>query len=30
MNSLTRAHDGQYLAEVTANCLKRFQLDKFV
>jgi hypothetical protein len=30
LNSLTHAHDGQYLAEVTANCLKRFQLDKFV
>ena len=30
LNSLTHAHDGQYLAEVTANCLKWFQLDKFV
>jgi hypothetical protein len=30
LNSLTHARDGQYLAEVTANCLKRFQLDKFV
>lgn len=27
---LTQKHDGIYLAEVTANCLKRFGLDKLV
>jgi hypothetical protein len=27
---LTQKHDGKYLAEVTASCLKRFGLDKLV
>lgn len=27
---LTQKHDGVYLAEVTASCLKRFGLDKLV
>ncbi|KAF8218613.1 hypothetical protein L208DRAFT_1349570, partial [Tricholoma matsutake] len=29
-STLTQKHDGKYLAEVTANCLKRFGLDKLV
>jgi hypothetical protein len=28
--SLTQAHDGKYLAKVTAACLKRFGLENLV
>jgi hypothetical protein len=30
INRLTQKHDGRYLATVTADCLKRFGLDKYV
>jgi hypothetical protein len=28
--SLTNSHTGEYLAELTAECLKRYGLDKLV